>query len=179
MLQSHSVWIQLSVFKAFTVAFREWKASWEWLVDSSRCSFLINFSNIPISSNLTECIHISSIHCVSLYETTHSWIQWTNVFLYRNIIIYNAIFSYGVVTQVFKNVLLFSYSCPTLFPTAFPCPAHPSLPQPTPAPLPILESSIPVPMFAPSSSFHCYPLPRSPLVTVDLFLISKSLKDSA
>ena len=58
----------------------------------------------------------------------------------------------------FFNLLLFSYSCPTFFHIALPYPIS-SIPQSTPPTAHAQESSIHVPLLAPSPSFPHYPPP--------------------
>ena len=71
-------------------------------------------------------------------------------------------------------LLLFSYSSPTFFPKAFPYPISPT-PTVNPPIVHAKESSICVPLFAPSPSFPHSSPPASPPVTVSLFFISKCL----
>ena len=86
--------------------------------------------------------------------------------------------SLNIFCRVFYNFFCIFYCCLVIVVPPFSpllTPSHtPPLPQSIPPHCPCHESSIHIPWLAPFPSFHRYPLPPSPLVTVSLFIISKS-----
>ena len=71
-------------------------------------------------------------------------------------------------------LLLFSYSCPTFFPIAFPFPIPPHSHSQSPH-CPCLWALYLCSFACPFPFFPLLPTPLSPLVTVSLFFISKSI----